>query len=327
MKIQTRIPSEFMEAINNIPYNKSVKKSAIKIYGALKLKSKHTDSNGYFFVPSTFLHKVNIRYNRIIKYFIEKELIKPYTRVKEDPNDIFNSKQVRYYDTNKGICMKYKFLVDTNTGKEIEIDFGDIKENRWYVLTYNSLSEIGFNDIKIGRDTFSRRLHHNAIMDYKTTFKGYDVVDSVSSQPRLLYNLLKANNIYDKNYYDIFENNKDFYKVLCKELNISERDDAKELFMFWIGSKGYVPNYDIHKLFPEASSFIKNSKKSNSKEIVRQLQKIESDIWIDGILNNINVDWAITIHDSIIVKPGEGKRVLEWIENKYPELKLKLKTI
>lgn len=327
MKLKTIIPQEFMDAINSMPYNKSVKKSAIKVYGALKLKSKHTDNNNYFYVPSTYLHKVNIRYNRIIKYFIEKELIKPYTRTKEDPNDIFSSKEVRYYDTNRGICMKYKFLVNTNTGQEIEIDFGDIPKHKWFFLTHKSLEEIGFNDIKISRDSFGRRLHHSAIMDYKTTFKGYDVVDSVSSQPRLFYSYLKANNIYDKNYYDIFENDKDFYDVLCKELNIKERDDAKELFMFWIGSKGYVPKFDIHKLFPEVSNHIKNSKRFDYKFISKTLQRLESDIWIDGILNNINVDWAITIHDSIIVKPGEGKRVLEWIENKYPELKLKLKTI
>jgi hypothetical protein len=97
--------------------------------------------------------------------------------------------------------------------------------------------------------------------------------------------------------------------------------------MFWLNGNGYVPNYGIHTLFPFVSSFLKNLKKGNYKNSGSLLQRIESKIWIDDILNNIPCDFAIPIHDSVIVKEEDVENVLKYCQAKYPQLKFKKEKI
>lgn len=316
------ISNQIKEVINNMPFNKTVKMNSLKIYAALYLMSVRKNKHGYFAVPSTYLMAINKRYYRTIKYFIEQGIIEPYTRIKMDPNDIFESKKVRYYDTKRGICIKYRFLVPTD-GEQIDIDMTTNREFRWYSLIQRSLKMMGFEDIKIKRDTFGRRVHHSAIRDYKIDFKGFYTIDSVASQPRLLYLLLKERGIYDKTYFDIFENDKDFYLELQYKLNLKERDDAKDLFMFWVNSNGYVPDFNIHNVFPVVSKFIKNEKINDYKNIASLLQRKESKIWIDDLLNNVPVDFALPVHDSLIITENDAEEVLQYCINKYPDLKFK----
>ena len=137
--------------INDMPYNKTVKNNALKIYSALYLLSNRANRQGYFSVPSEYLVSINKRYNRIIDNFIEMGMIKPYTRVIQDENDIFNTIERKYYDKSKGICMKYKFLIPTE-GQSIDVDMVTNKYFRWYDIIQSSLLEFGFDDIKISRD-------------------------------------------------------------------------------------------------------------------------------------------------------------------------------
>jgi len=325
--MEINIPIEFEKAINEMPFNKTVKKNSIKVYAALYHKSYLSNKHGYFSVPSSYLQTINSRYNKIIKYFIDKNLIKYYERMVEDPNDIFNNVTKKYYNTERGVCMKYKFLVNQYSGRKIDVDMVCHKSERWYDITKTSLLDYGYEDINIKRDSFGRRLHHSGIRNYKKDFKGYCCIDAVTSQPRLLYNYLKENNIVDDKYYDIFENNKDFYKELVYNLNIDSRDEAKELFMFWINSKGYVPDFNINKLFPTVSNFIKKYKTGSYKDVASLLQRKESKMWIDDILNNIPTNWALTIHDSVLVKPEDGESVLKYIQDKYPNMKFEKKIL
>lgn len=326
--MEITIPQEFIEAINNMPSNKTVKKNAIKIYAGLYFKSHLQNKFGYFPVPSGYLSNINKRYKKILDYFIEVGLVKYFDRPVENPDDIFDSSQrKKYYDTSKGICMKYKFLVNTSVGRKIDVDMATNRCYRWYRITYDSLLQAGFEDIKIKRDNFGRRLHHSGIRDYKEDFKGFDCIDAVSSQPRLLYNYLKEKNIVDLKFNDIFESGRDFYKELVYHLNVDSRDEAKELFMFWINSKGYVTDFNIHKLFPVVSNFIKNYKQGNYKNVSSLLQRIESKMWIDDILNTLPFDWGLTIHDSVIVEHGRGEEVLEFIKNKYPNMDFEMKCL
>lgn len=312
--------------INDMPYNKTVKNNAVKIYAALYLMSRRKNKFGYFPVPSEYLSSINKRYNRIIYHFEKVGMIKPYTRSFQDEKDIFNTIQKKYYDVNKGICMKYKFLISTD-GDEINVDMITNKHFRWYEIIQDSLLEYGYEDVKIKRDTFGRRVHHSAILNYKDDFKGYWTVDAISSQPRLLWLDMKEKGIKDTNYDDIFNNDKDFYLEIQHKLNIKDRDDAKELFMFWVNSSGYVPNFDIHKLFPVASQYIKSYKKGDYRNMASHLQRVESKIWIDDILNNIPANWALPIHDSIIVKPEDVDVVFNYIKSKYPNLSIKKEII
>jgi hypothetical protein len=316
------INKQIKDIINDMPFNKTVKLNAIKIYGALYLMSKRKNKFGYFPVPSAYLVSINKRYTRILKHFEESGMIKPYTRPVIDENDIFKTIEKKFYDVNKGICMRYKFLISTE-GETIDIDMATNKYYRWYELIQDSLLESGYDEIRITRDTFGRRIHHSAIMTYKEDFKGKWVIDAASSQPRLLWLDMKEKGIIDPLYNDIFENDKDFYLEIQHKLNIKSREDAKELFMFWVNSNGYVPNFNIHLIFPIASKYIKNYKSGDYKNMASHLQRVESKIWIDDIMNNIPTNWAIPIHDSVIVKEEDVENVYNWIRSKYPNLKIK----
>jgi hypothetical protein len=312
--------------INEMPFNKTVKNNSLKIYGALYLMSKRQNKFGYFPVPSEYLKSINLRYFKIMDYFEEVGLIKAYTRPVQDEKDIFNVVNKKYYDVNKGICMKYKFLISTN-GETIDIDLKTNKYFRWYQIIQDSLIEFGFEDIKITRDVFGRRVHHSAIREYKNDFKGYWTIDAISSQPRLLYLDMKEKGIIDEEYFKIFENEKDFYNEIVSKLNLEDRAKAKELFMFWVNGNGYVPNFNVHVLFPKASKFIKDYKSGDYKNMASHLQRIESKIWIDDILNNIPCEWALPVHDSVILKEEDVDNVYNWISSKYPEIKFKKEII
>lgn len=316
------IPTEFKKAINEMPFNKTVKLNALKIYTALYLKSHLKNSQGYFPVSSTYLSSINLRYYKILDYFIEKGLLDFYKKAYVDDNDIFNTIWRKSYNKEKGICAKYKFLVNIEVGDEVVVDMTTNRENRWYELIENSLIETGF-DVTISRDSFGRRVHHSAIRNYKQDFKGYYTIDSVCSQPRLLYNYMIEKNIVDEEYNRIFENDLDFYSEITYKLNLESRQDAKDLFMYWVNGNGYVPNFNIHKLFPVVSQYLKKLKNDNYKNAGSLLQRIESKIWIDGILNDIPCEFALPIHDSVIIKEKDVDRVLLYCQSNYQKLKFK----
>ena len=321
-----KFPVEVRNAINKMPYNKTVKKNAIKIYTALYLKSHLKNSVGYFPVSSEYLQSINTRYFNIIKYFIDNKVIEYYKRAFEDPNDIFNTEYRKYYNTERGICMKYRFLIDIEKGEDVEIDMVTNRTNRWYEIIQNSLEYVGL-PVSIKRDSYGRRVWHSGIRDYKFDFEGYYTIDAVCSQPRLLYLNIKNIGIVDKEYLDIFENDKDFYREVAYKLNLDSRDDAKELFMHWLNGNGYVPNFNIHILFPVVSKYLKDIKKGNYKNSGSFLQRIESKIWIDDILNNIPCEWALPIHDCVVIKENDADKVLEFCKSKYPDLRFEKKMI
>lgn len=324
MKVE--ITQKIKDIINNLDGNKTYKMSALKIYAALYVMSKRQNKFGYFPVPSTYLVSINKRYSRIMDDFEKQGLIKAFTRSVIDENDIFNSIEKKYYDVNKGVCMKYKFLLPIE-GEFVNVDMVTNRFYRWYDIIQDSLLEFGFEDIKIKRDTFGRRVHHSAIMNYKTDFKDYWTIDAVSSQPRLLYMDMKSKGIVDEEFFKIFENGKDFYRELEYKLNLDCRQEAKDLFMYWVNSSGYVPDFNIHILFPKTSKFIKDYKSGDYKNMASHLQRIESKIWIDDIMNNIPVNWALPVHDSVILKEEDVDTVYNWIVAKYPDLKFKKEKI
>lgn len=315
MKIEINDPiKKIIEEIGN----KTKQKNALKVYGALWSKSVLSDKNGWFPVSAKYLMSINKRYKSIIDHFILRNLIEYKVRYFEDPNDLFGSIEKKYYDTSRGITMSYRFLKPTN-GYKIDVDLISNKDKRWFTILRDSLTELGY-ETKIKRDVFGRRCHHPAIRNYKKDFKGYYVIDAVCSQPRLLYLELKKRNIIDKRYNDIFENNIDFYNYIMAELDLETREDAKDLFMFWLNGDGYVPDFNIHRLFPTVSRFLKDLKRSNYKNSASLLQRIESKIWIDDILENLPTNFGIPIHDALIVKKEDSEKVLEFCESKYKDL-------
>lgn len=312
------IPEEVIDCISKIG-NKTAQANGYKIFAALVRMNRRKNSHGYFPCPSAYLEAVNKRYNRTIKALKDAGIIKAYTRSMPDPKDIFNSIEKRYYNVNKGICMKYMFLIDISKGRIEEIDFQNKRKFKWHSIIENSMNELGYEG-KISRDTFGRRVHHPVIATYKEDLKdrGFALIDAKCSQPKLLLNILKEKGIIDKNYEKAFE--VDFYNYLVKELGLSDRQQAKDLFMFWLNSAGYVPNYKIHILFPGASSFIKGLKSKYYKDASSYLQRIEANIWIDDLLVNIPSDFALPVHDCLIVKDKEVYDMLAYCQSKYKDI-------
>lgn len=315
--MKAQITPAIKDIINSLPYNKTVKNNAIKIYVALyNIADTRSNKHGYFPVPSEYLTSINVRYYKIMEHFLEKGLLQQYKRKHQDPNDIFNSIERRYYDTSRGICMRYKFLLPTK-GEIIEVNLEKNKKQfRWYDITRTSLEQLGY-DVKISRDTFGRRVHHSAIQTYKTDLKeqGYALIDAKCSQPKLLLNLMLEKGIEDKNYIEAFKF--DFYTYLVEKLDLNDRQAAKDLFMYFLNSGGYVPNYKIHNIFPQASRFVKSLKNNNYKDSSSYLQRIEAKIWIDDLLENIPTDFGLPVHDCLIVKVKDSRKVLEYCKSKY----------
>ena len=312
------IPEEVIDCISKTG-NKTAQISGYKIYAGLVRMSRRKNSHGYFPCPSEYLEAINKRYIRTIKALKDAGIIKAYTRSMQDPKDIFDSLEKRYYNVNKGICIKYKFLIDISKGRIVEIDFENRRKLKWYSIIESSINELGYKGT-ISRDTFGRRVHHPAIATYKTDLKdaGFALIDAKCSQPKLLLNILKSRGIIDENYERAFDI--DFYNYLVKELGLADRAQAKDLFMFWLNSSGYVPNYKIHILFPSASAFIKGLKSKYYKDASSYLQRIEAEIWIDDLLVNIPVDFALPVHDCLIVKDKDVYDVLAYCESKYSNI-------
>jgi hypothetical protein len=321
------IPQEVIDSVNGFK-RKDVKEVAYKIYGALKrLEERKNITTGWFDVPSEYLKSINTRYYKIIDKFIEDGIIKYYSRPITDPSDIFNSVEKKYYNKTLGFCMKYKFLIDTEVGIEYDFSVENPNKMRWYEIIKSSLISLGYEP-NIKRDTFGRRVHHKVIYDYKSfTKRGFSVIDAKCSQPRLLYLIMKEKEIYDKEYYDIFESGNDFYRTLIAKLSLKDRDEAKKLFMSWVFSNGYVENTGIFQLFPNTSNFIKSLKTRTHKDASAFLQRREAKIWIDDLLENIPTNFALPIHDAFLVKTTDADEVLRYCKEKYPQIEFDVKEL
>ena len=325
--MRIKITQPIKDSINKLG-NKTAKKSGLKVYCALLICAKRKNKQGFFDCPSDYFVKINNRYSKVFKQFLQDGIIEYHTNLQIDPEDIFRTKVTKNYSPDLGYCMKYKFLVDIEAGEEIEVDFKTNREYRWYSIIENSLNKLGYtSDIK--RDSFGRRVHYSVMYDYKTELagKGLYVIDSVCSQPRLLWLIMKKKGIIDPVYDNIFENDYDFYNHLVCELNLKDRQEAKDLFMFWINSSGYVPNYGINKLFPITSSFIKGLQSRFYKDSSAYLQRQEAKIWIDDLLENLPVNFALPIHDSLIIRREDFNEVLQYCKTKYPELRFSSKEL
>lgn len=61
---------------------------------------------------------------------------------------------------------------------------------------------------------------------------------------------MKVQNVFDIKYEAAFK--EDIYSYLVQELKLQDREQAKDLFMFFLNSNGFVPDYKIHIIFPVA---------------------------------------------------------------------------
>jgi len=340
MIINLVIPQGLIQVLKTIK-RKDTRDSLLIIYNYLIFKNTkfNKDKQNLFFpVPSAYLRKISFRYYNYIKILLDNNIIE----YKSQNNgfrqeDIFDEEEwynKKYYNTHTGDCMQYRFLIDTEKGIEKNIEIPDFlyKNEEWYKITYKSLLEIGL-DTKIIRDSFSRRLHttitsntqvadFNSYKTYLGALGGYTSIDIKECQPTLLFHFLKDKIEIDNNY--------TCYTIYSK-IN-QDRDLAKKEFVTWLnGNINEMPKH-INKLFPRMSEFIINYKKKNGyKALGAKLQRIESQIVIDDLLDNIvndiNIDFCLSVHDSLIVKNNDVEKVYKYVSSKYKDLKFKKEKI
>jgi hypothetical protein len=335
MKVKIKLPLEVEAILDNVG-NKTKRKALLKVYNALKLKSKYKNKEGYFEVSSRYFKKVNGRYHTILDYFVDNNIIEVLKREylqgdKDGPQSIFVDKIEKVsYSTKLGICKRFRFLIDIDitTGDEYEIEFNDPKlDKKWYKKLKSSLNTLGYDFTKISRDRFGARVYHPLILDYKTELKDkqFCVIDAQNSQPRLIFDMMREKGIRDENFFNIFENDRDFYLELLNNFDeLTNRKEAKELFMLWALGNGYTKGYNFRKVFPVATKFLENLKSTNHKDASRYLAWRESRIWIDDLLENLPTSFGIPVHDSLIVPQKDANRVLKYCQDKYPQIKFKL---
>ena len=316
----------------NLEKRKDAKQRIIKVYEALLFKKGN--SSNWFDCPSSYLKKVSGQYNKVTKLLLEHKII-DFQSINYDHSDIFNQRRKKYYNTEKGICMRYKFLIDVEEGEEYEFEIPKnlYEDEKWFLKTRYSLLQLNFSidDLLIKRDNFSRRLHTNITgsingsISYKDLLSGgeYYVIDSKTSQPRLLWMTMKEIGINDKNLNYIFENGLDFYDYIIERIEaLKTRDEAKELFTSWINGTGYidVDKVAIRDIFNVANVFIRNYKTKSYKDVCRLLQSKEANIFIDDLLNNSPVDFTLSVHDSLIVKKEDKEVMLQYCMDRQPNL-------
>lgn len=332
-KVDVIVPKEVKDVVNKIG-NKTKIKSAYKIYNVLVRKSKYRNKEGWFEVQSLYLKSVNAKYKSIIEYFIKNNIIEPLVKIYqpgEKHGDLFNSVTRRTYHPEHNKCIHYRFntKIDITKGETLTIEFENpIKDKRWYKLTKDSLERLGYVP-KISRDGFGGRVYHNLTGCYKDDLhkKGFCVIDAQSSQPRLLYLSMKEKGIRDENLFRIFENELDFYMEMVSLFGIEDRNEAKNVFMYWAMGSGYTKGYNMWQHFPEACKFLKNVKGRNHKDSSRYLASKESKIFVDNLLENLPVNFGLTIHDSIIIHKKDANLVLGYCKDKYPELVFKIEEL
>jgi hypothetical protein len=326
---------------------KDVRKSMLTILYQLQKCSKSQDKDGFFDVPSTLMKSIRTNYKKYINQFKKAGIIEPKSRSFAEfvynPNNLFHEEVIvkESYSTYKNQCKKYRFLIDPSYGYKtinLESQFKPIVP--WYLITERSLKALKVDDIRIGRDQFARRLHHNlsarvadvnqVIKDKKnyknyirTYFLGYySIIDAIACQPTLLPEVL---NYTDPNYREALDSG-DFYIWVANALQYQGaqgRDKAKRAFNLWAMNPGYIKS-DLNALFPKMTKRkLQLIKQCDDKKIVsRKLQSAESKYFIDGALNNIEEDlgihFAVTIHDSLIVENKNVDLVKQYLLEQTP---------
>lgn len=322
-----------LDYILKLQKRKDAKERILKVYNALLFKKG--SSKGYFNCPSAYLKKVSGQYNKAIDLLIKHKIIE-YQSFNIDESDLFNQRRKKYYNTENGTCIRYKFLIDIEDGYEYEMnkDYSSLYDKeQWYMKTRYSLLQLGFqpDELLIKRDNFSRRLHTNITgfipeaRTYKELMNGgeYYAIDSKTSQPRLLWIILNDMGLQDDKLNEIFNNGLDFYDYIIERIPmLTDRDDAKELFTSWINGTGYLDTdkSSIRDIFPVANMFLRKYKTASYKNACRLLQYKESTIFIDDLLNNAPVDFCLSVHDSLLVRKEDSEFVLDWCKERRPEL-------
>ena len=141
-------------------------------------------------------------------------------------------------------------------------------------------------------------------------------IDIKNSQPLFLSKLITDSDSrwVDKDEFELFKilvKNGNFYQYLMDKLNLSSKEEVKNLtykVLFGQNRPNSKSDLKFIDLFPTIHNFIKIYKKEKKdyKILAHDLQKAESSLIYNQIINRINNEnkqvRVITVHDSLIVQ-------------------------
>jgi hypothetical protein len=144
-----------------------------------------------------------------------------------------------------------------------------------------------------------------------------------------LHNIFKNNQELNKNdvelfFHDVVEN--DFYEVVRKELNLSQRNQAKIFCFSIIFSKPASKNefkQTIRSRYPAIIGTLDAFKREYGyKELSINLQALEAEIFIEGIFNKLHKKGitCFTRHDSVVVGDKNVSKALKLAEEHFIQL-------
>lgn len=206
-------------------------------------------------------------------------------------------------------------------------DFIEEKELQWKLINKLKVFDIENKIFRVNRNLTNIRLDTNItnlsknILD-TLTFKGEELVeiDIKNSQFAFLCTITKD---LDTNFIELAQSGK-LYDFTKNQLNIT-RLEAKQLWFQIAFGKRQIKNQSrLYSLFPKTMKWIDLYKEQNGyKSFSNLLQKKESEIMIDGLLNYLYIKGyeVLTVHDSIRVNKSISEIIKLEIINYFKSIK------
>ena len=219
-----------------------------------------------------------------------------------------------------------------------------------YNSLYISISAINDGELFLRKNNSNGRIDTN-LTNLKSELKRFITkkdlrqVDIVNSQPYILSLLLSLNSSLCRNnlekseleryvlwtkkgiFYENFE--KEYFKKTGKDIS---RKDIKDIMfcIFYSKNNSYIKEKNIFKsIFPSIHAWIINQKKDKHNEFAIKMQKIESDICIENIcqeLDNNNIKYY-TIHDAWLIDDRDVKKTMSIVIKCFQKLYMSQPTL
>lgn len=206
-----------------------------------------------------------------------------------------------------------------------------------FKLSYDeAVRQIENKQYRAARNTTNNRLDTNLtnmcsdLVNEICNQNGLVQIDLANSQFTLLSHILTSKlDTYDFKRFKELSVSGQLYDYIAGELGLETRKQGKiamfEL-LFSTARCNSVGKKKIKELFPSVVKWInKYKKEANSyKDFAVMLQKVESDIFIDGILETVKKKkfFCLTKHDSLIVKKQDLEQILMIMEDYFKRIDL-----
>ena len=246
----------------------------------------------------------------------------------------------------RNICIEYKDAL-----KQLKIDLENKEKYTEYHFNsdFVAITDIATGQWRYSRDDFGNRAHHN-LTNYRGSLKRFLKVnesepliglDIANSQPFLfnivLGKLFKEGLPSDAKKYKELTSQGMLYAYIQEHLESKHeiKQIKREFFSKVFFSRNFIGNrknanrYTVlmENHFPNVYKAIWYCKKRGHRELPKTLQRIESYIMIETVINNLLEEkedaFCITIHDELLTVKEDVSRVRNALEKGFSQFSLK----